>query len=92
MTADAGQNGRLDTATKRLGRAMALLEQRLARDVAEAGAQADGLFDQDRAKLAAQLDAARGRERALQEAGALASKALAGAIADLHAALGRETP
>jgi len=92
MTADAGQNGRLETATKRLGRAMAMLEQRLARKAAEAGAQADGVIDQDRANLAAQLDAARGRERALQEAGSLASKALAGAIADLHAALGSEAP
>ena len=55
-----------------------MLEQRLAKRMAEAGAQAGDLFDQDRAKLAAELDAARARERELDEAGAEASEALAG--------------
>ena len=49
-----------------------------------------GLFDQDRAKLAAELDAARGRERELEIAGAIASQALGRAIADIKAALGEE--
>ena len=69
---------------------MALLEQRMVQRVTEAGAQAGGLLDQDRAKLAADLDAARGRERALEEAGAQASVALARAIAEIRAALGEQ--
>ena len=90
MTADAGQNGRLDVAVRRLERAMALLEQRLAHRLAEAGAQAGGLFDQDRTKLAADLDAARARERELEEAAAQASEALAKAVAELRAQLQTE--
>ena len=92
MTADAGQNGRLDVAVRRLERAMALLEQRLAHRLAEAGAQAGGLFDQDRAQLAAALDVARGRERELEEAGAQASAALAEAIAEIRATLSEGRP
>ncbi|HEY5107507.1 MAG TPA: DUF4164 family protein [Caulobacteraceae bacterium] len=88
MTADAGQNGRLDGAARRLERAMALLEQRMAHKVAEAGANAGGVFDQDRAKLAADLDAARSRERVLREAGAQASDALGRAISEIRSALG----
>ena len=90
MTADAGQSGRLDVAVRRLERAMALLEQRMTHRLAEAGAQAGGLFDQDRSQLAAALDAARGRERELEEAGAQASAALAEAIAEIRATLGEE--
>jgi hypothetical protein len=87
MTGDAGRDSRLDLAIRRLERAMALLDQRLAMRLAEAGEQAGGLFDQDRAQLAADLDAARGREHDLAEAGVQASAALAGAIADIRATL-----
>ena len=58
----------LDQAAKRLDRAVALLEQRLARKLADAGAAAGGALDQDRAKLAEALDAqreARGQTQAL---------------------------
>ncbi len=87
MTVDAGREGRLDLAIRRLERATTLLEQRLAHRLAEAGADAGGLFDRDRARLAADLDAARGRERDLTVAGEAASAALAKAIAEIRALL-----
>lgn len=77
----------LDLAAKRLERAILMLEQRLAERVRAAGAEAGGLFDQDRAKLAAELDEARARERALEEAGAEASAALGRAILEIRTAL-----
>jgi len=89
MTADAGDSA-LDLAARRLERAVAMLENRLAERVAQAGAEAGGLFDQDRANLASELDAARSRERALEEAGAQASQALGRAIEEIRAALGTE--
>ena len=88
MTADAGREGRIDLAIRRLERAATALEQRLPHRLAEAGASADGLFDQDRARLAADLDAARGREHDLTVAGDAASAALAKAIAEIKALLG----
>ena len=78
----------LDLAAKRLENALHVLEQRLALRVQQAGADAGGLFDLDRANLAAELDASRARERELEEAGAQASAALGRAIAELRAALG----
>ncbi len=87
MTADAGQSAQLDVAIRRLERATAQLEQRLAHRLAEAGATAGGLFDRDRAQLAADLDACRGRQRELEEAGAQASRALAQAIVQIRATL-----
>jgi Domain of unknown function (DUF4164) len=87
MASDVGRSGRLDVAIRRLERAMALLDQRLAHRLAEAGAQAGGLFDQDRAQLAADLDASRARERELEEAGAEASAALARAIDEIRQTL-----
>ena len=87
MAVDAGRDGRLDLAIRRLERATTMLEQRLAHRVAEAGARAGGLFDLDRAQLAAELDAARARERDLEAAGAEASAALAKAMAEITAAL-----
>jgi hypothetical protein len=86
--AEAGADDRIDQAAKRLERSVALLEQRLSRLSGEA--QAGGLFDEDRAKLAAELDASRARERELAEAGEQASKALGRAIAEIRAALGEE--
>ncbi|HXU99696.1 MAG TPA: DUF4164 family protein [Caulobacteraceae bacterium] len=82
MKAESG--GRLDVAAQRLERALTMLDQRLAKRVAEAGADAGGLFDQDRAKLAADLDASRARARQLEEAAAEASAALGKAIAELR--------
>jgi len=84
MAAHSGQGGRLDVAVARLDRAMALLDQRLAHRLAEAGAQVGGLFDQDRAQLATELDAARARQRELEEAGAEAPAALARAAAEIR--------
>lgn len=82
----------LDLAAKRLERAVLMLEQRLAQRLKEAGAEAGGLFDQDRAKLAAELDQARARERELEEAGAAASEALGRAIQEIRAALNGQAP
>ena len=47
----------------------------------------DDLFDQDRAQLAAELDAARSREKALESLAAEASAALGRAAAEVRAAL-----
>lgn len=77
----------LDLAARRLERAILTLEQRLAERLRQAGAEAGGLFDQDRAKLAAELDEARARERALEEAGAEASAALGRAILEIRTSL-----
>ena len=89
MTGEADTSA-LDLAVRRLDRAMAMLESRMTDRMAEAGAEAGGLFDQDRARLAAELDAAKARERALEEAGAQASQALGRAIDEIRAALGDE--
>ena len=80
-------SGRLDVAIRRLERAASMLEQRLGHRVAEAGAQAGGLFDLDRARLAADLDASRARERELTEAAADALAAVDKALADVKAAM-----
>lgn len=82
----------LDLAAKRLERAVHVLEQRLSEKLRQAGAEAGGLFDQDRAKLAAELDRAKARERELEEAGAQASVALGKAIQEIRAALNGQAP
>ncbi|HEV8162963.1 MAG TPA: DUF4164 family protein [Actinomycetota bacterium] len=79
-----GENS-LDLAARRLDSALHVLEQRLSQKLREAGD--GGLFDQDRAKLAAELDQAKARERELEEAGAQASAALGRAIQEIKAAL-----
>jgi F0F1-type ATP synthase membrane subunit b/b' len=84
----AGREDRIERAVRRLHRAASVLEQRLERRIAEAQAHAGGLADADRARLAAELDAARARERELEAAGAEASRALANAIDQLRAAAG----
>lgn len=89
MTGESGDSA-LDLAARRLERAISMLESRMADKVAQASAAAGGLFDQDRANLASELDAARSRERALEEAGAQASAALGRAIEEIRSALGRE--
>jgi hypothetical protein len=91
MTGEGQESGSLDVAIHRLDRALAQIELRLAALITEVdSANNNGLFDQDRAKLAAELDAARSRERELEIAGALASQALGRAIADIRTALGEE--
>ena len=52
----------------------------------EAGVSAGGLFEEDRAQLAQQLDESHARARELEEAGAEASAALGRAIAALREA------
>ena len=90
MTAGAS-DGAVELAARRLERALALFEQRLAQKIAEASAGAGAAFDQDRAQLAAALDDARARERELEEAGQAASAALSRAIAEIRATLGQQT-
>jgi hypothetical protein len=82
----------LDLAARRLENALHVLEQRLSKRLREASAEAGGLFDQDRAKLAAELDQSRARERELEEAGAQASAALGRAIQEIRAALNGQGP
>jgi hypothetical protein len=90
MKALAGEGGRMEAAVQRLDRALTMLDQRLAKRLAEAGARAGDLFDQDRTKLAADLDAARARERELEEAATQASEALAKATAEIRSQLESE--
>lgn len=80
----------LEAAAKRLERAVLGLEQRLNHRLGEARAEAGGLFDLDRNRLAAELDHARAREKALEAAGSEASEALARAMAEIRAALADE--
>ncbi|PIB90874.1 hypothetical protein [Caulobacter sp. FWC2] len=96
----------LDLAVRRLERAVAQLEQRqaaraaeveralavaAAAPVASSSPAEPGLFDdEERVRLVADLEAARERERALEEAGEQASAALGRAIAEIRSALGDE--
>lgn len=87
-----GSDTALEVAAKRLEGALHVLEQRLSQRLRDASADAGGLFDQDRANLAEELDAARARERELEEAGAAASQALGRAIQEIRAALNGQAP
>ena len=78
----------IERAARRLEKAVMALEKRLSRLNGEA--DAGGLFDEDRSKLAAELDAARARERERAEAGQQASVALGRAISEIKAALGQQ--
>lgn len=78
----------LDAAARRLDLALAKLESRLGGMVSNAKAEIGGLFDNDRSQLAAELDAARARERELKAAGQEAAEALDRAIAEIRDALG----
>lgn len=82
MREPAGENP-LDQAVKRLDKALSQLEQRLSKD----GGGAGELFTQGDARLAAELDQARAREKELEAAGAEASAALGRAIAEIKSAL-----
>ena len=87
MSATNGAEGAIELAARRLERAVALLEQRIAQRLAVASAGAGAAFDEDRARLASALDDARARERELEDAGAAASAALARAISEIRATL-----
>ncbi len=78
----------LDEAARRLDHALSRLEVRMNALAGQAESANGGLFDQDRAHLAAELDASRARERELDAAGQAASQALGHAIAGVRAALG----
>ncbi|WP_091737179.1 DUF4164 family protein [Phenylobacterium immobile] len=80
----------LEIAAKRLERAVLGLEQRLTHRVGEARAEAGGLFDFDRNRLAAELDQSRAREKELEAAGAEASAALSRAMDEIRAALAND--
>ena len=58
--------------------------------MAEAGAQVGGLFDLDRARLAADLDACRARQKELEAAANEAGTAVDQAMMAVKAALGEE--
>ena len=81
----SGGESALDLAARRLEQAVHVLERRLAQRLK--AAQDGGLFEQDRAKLAAELDESRARERELEAAGLEASQALGRAILEIRAAL-----
>jgi cell division protein ZapA (FtsZ GTPase activity inhibitor) len=80
----------LDSAARALDQAMSKLESRMGGMMSNAKAEVGGLFDHDRAQLATELDAARGRERELQAAGQEAAQALDRAIAEIKSALGAQ--
>ncbi len=82
--------GALEAATQRLDQAVAQLDLRLTDLAARAEGSNGGLFEEDRAQLAADLDVSRSRERDLEAAGLQASVALGRAIADIRAALGED--
>ena len=86
----AGRRGGLGHSYRALGRAVIALEQRITARASAYDAQEDDLFESDRARLAAELDAARARERALEEVAAEASAALGRAAAEVRAALSAE--
>jgi hypothetical protein len=88
MMRDGNSETALEAASRRLDLALAKLESRLNGMVSTAKAEVGGLFDQDRSQLAAELDAARARERELKAAGAEAAEALDRAISEIREALG----
>ena len=87
MNGEAEATSALDAAVRRLDRAVGSLEARLSARLVELERSDGDLFDQDRAKLAADLDAARARERQLEALAAEASAALGRAAAEVRAAL-----
>ena len=87
MVRETSESGALEAAIQRLDRALSQLDLRVASLAAQAGAANGELFDHDRSVLAAELDAARSRERELEAAGAQASEAIALAIGELRQAL-----
>jgi len=102
MPMTPGEGNALELAARRLERAVAQLEQKITAERAArpaptpdvAPGEPASLFDADAEakalQLAAELETARARERALEEAGEQASEALGRAIAEIRAALGDE--
>lgn len=84
---DAGADGALEAAAKRLERAVALLETKLDSMQSQARLNAGSLFDFDRSKLADDLDAAKARQHELVDAGQAASEALGRAIGEIRGLL-----
>lgn len=87
---DLSGDNAVDLAVLRLERAVSLLEARLGDVMSAAQPNSSGLFDEDRSRLAAELDASRAREQALVEAGRQASTALGKAIVGIKSALTEE--
>ncbi len=79
--------GVLEAAIGRLERALAVLDSRVSELSGRAQGSEGGLFDVDRSQLAAELDASRARERALEDAGVASAQALDRAIATVRQAL-----
>jgi predicted nucleic acid-binding Zn-ribbon protein len=90
----ADSQAALAEATSRLERALSLLEMRVRALRAQSetlGGRGEGeAFEQDRARLAEELDRARERGRALEEAAVEASLALSRAASDVRAVLNGE--
>ena len=87
MTGEPEGMSAMDAAVRRLDRALGSLEARLSARLTAMNGHEGDLFDHDRAELAAELDAARARERALEAVAAEASAALGRAAAEVRAAL-----
>jgi hypothetical protein len=87
---DLSGDNAVDLAVLRLERAVSLLEARLGDVMGAAQSSNSGLFDEDRSRLAAELDASRAREQDLAEAGRQASTALGKAIVGIKSALSEE--
>jgi hypothetical protein len=84
---EASGSDAIGEAARRLDRALTRLEKSLA---ARGEGGGSDLFERDRSALAAELDSARARERALEEAAAAASEALGRAAAEVRLALGED--
>jgi Domain of unknown function (DUF4164) len=81
------EDSALEAAAKRLETALGMMEQRLAQTASVGDPK---LVNDENARLAAELDRVRHRERELESAGAEASAALGRAITELRATLARE--
>jgi len=92
ISRDSASPRELAEATRRLDRALEQLEAACAGKIAAAGGTLDEAayvaLESDRARLVAELDAARAREGELESAAAAASEALGRAAAEVRAALG----
>ncbi len=94
-----GEGNALELAARRLERAVGQLEQKIAAERAARPAApssgesgpSDAEAESKAARLVLDLEAARAREKALEEAGEQASEALGRAIAEIRAALGDES-
>lgn len=77
----------LARAIERIDRAMSALEMRMRALKAQSARGEGDLFDQDRSRLAEELDQAKERGKALQDAAVEASAALGRAAAEVRAVL-----